>query len=101
VTRGSTEQSCDHSTVRSNNGVSNPPHRISAERSTDRRTESRPTLWITNLLKSPKTIVVFPAATYGVPLTEKSFWRYIPLEEWEVEFTDEFGAWWDGLTEAE
>jgi hypothetical protein len=23
------------------------------------------------------------------------------LEEWEVEFTDEFGAWWDGLTEAE
>ncbi len=21
--------------------------------------------------------------------------------EWEVEFTDEFGRWWDGLTEAE
>ena len=29
------------------------------------------------------------------------FWRYIPLEEWEVEFTDEFGTWWDGLSEAE
>ena len=29
------------------------------------------------------------------------FWRYIPLEEWEVEFTDEFGAWWEGLIEAE
>jgi hypothetical protein len=29
------------------------------------------------------------------------FWRYIPLEEWEVEFTDEFGGWWGGLTEAE
>ena len=23
------------------------------------------------------------------------------MEEWEVEFTDEFGAWWDGLREAE
>jgi hypothetical protein len=23
------------------------------------------------------------------------------LEEWEVEFTDEFGAWWNALTEAE
>jgi len=23
------------------------------------------------------------------------------LKEWEVEFTDEFRAWWDGLTEAE
>ncbi|PYT78142.1 MAG: addiction module toxin RelE [Acidobacteria bacterium] len=23
------------------------------------------------------------------------------MEEWEVEFTDEFGGWWDGLTEAE
>jgi hypothetical protein len=23
------------------------------------------------------------------------------LEEWEVEFTDEFRTWWDGLTEAE
>ena len=21
--------------------------------------------------------------------------------EWDVEYTDEFGAWWDGLTEAE
>ena len=31
----------------------------------------------------------------------KSLWRYIPLEEWEVEFTDEFGEWWDGLMEAE
>jgi len=29
------------------------------------------------------------------------FWRYIPLEEWEVEFTDEFGTWWEGLSEAE
>jgi hypothetical protein len=29
------------------------------------------------------------------------FWRYIPLEEWEVEFTDEFGAWWEGLSEGE
>ena len=28
-------------------------------------------------------------------------WRYIPLEEWEVEFTNEFGVWWEGLTEAE
>ena len=23
------------------------------------------------------------------------------MEEWEVEFTDEFRTWWDGLTEAE
>lgn len=23
------------------------------------------------------------------------------MEEWEVEYTDEFGAWWSGLTEAE
>lgn len=23
------------------------------------------------------------------------------MEEWEVEYTDEFGAWWDGLTEVE
>jgi hypothetical protein len=23
------------------------------------------------------------------------------LEEWKVEYTDEFGGWWDGLTEAE
>jgi hypothetical protein len=23
------------------------------------------------------------------------------LKEWEVEFTDEFGAWWEGLSEAE
>ncbi len=23
------------------------------------------------------------------------------MVEWEVEFTDEFGEWWDGLTEAE
>ena len=23
------------------------------------------------------------------------------MEEWEVEFTDEFGAWWEGLSEAE
>jgi len=23
------------------------------------------------------------------------------LEEWEVEFTDEFGTWWEGLSEAE
>lgn len=34
-------------------------------------------------------------------LDGKGFWRYIPLEEWEVEFTDEFATWWDGLTEAE
>lgn len=31
----------------------------------------------------------------------QGLWRYIPLEEWEVEFTDEFGAWWEGLSEAE
>lgn len=23
------------------------------------------------------------------------------MKEWEVEYTDEFGGWWDGLTEAE
>ena len=23
------------------------------------------------------------------------------MKRWEVEFTDEFGAWWDGLTESE
>ena len=23
------------------------------------------------------------------------------MEEWEVEFTDEFGVWWGGLSEAE
>jgi len=23
------------------------------------------------------------------------------LEEWQVEYSDEFGAWWDELTEAE
>ena len=23
------------------------------------------------------------------------------MEEWEVEFTDEFGTWWEGLSEAE
>src|SRR5580692_12427507 len=26
---------------------------------------------------------------------------YIPSMEWEVEFTDEFSNWWDGLSEAE
>jgi hypothetical protein len=26
---------------------------------------------------------------------------YIPNVEWEIEFTDEFGEWWDGLTEDE
>jgi hypothetical protein len=31
----------------------------------------------------------------------KGFWRYIPLEEWEVEFTDEFGTWRKGLSESE
>jgi hypothetical protein len=31
----------------------------------------------------------------------QGLWRYIPLEEWEVEYTDEFGAWWEGLSEAE
>jgi hypothetical protein len=25
----------------------------------------------------------------------------MPQAAWEVEFTDEFGAWWDGLTESE
>ena len=34
-------------------------------------------------------------------MDKKSFWRYIPLEEWEAEFTDEFGKWWRGLNEAE
>lgn len=23
------------------------------------------------------------------------------MKEWDVEYTDEFGGWWDGLTEAE
>lgn len=26
---------------------------------------------------------------------------YIPSVEWEVEFTDEFGDWWNSLSEAE
>ncbi len=26
---------------------------------------------------------------------------YIPSEEWDVEYTPEFEAWWNGLTEAE
>jgi hypothetical protein len=26
---------------------------------------------------------------------------YIPNVEWEIEFTDEFGEWWDDLTEEE
>ena len=40
------------------------------------------------------------SATIGV-LTGGSLWGYSPLKEWEVEYTDEFGDWWDGLTEAE
>ncbi len=31
----------------------------------------------------------------------EGLWRYIPLKEWEVEFTDEFGTWWNRLNEAE
>jgi hypothetical protein len=26
---------------------------------------------------------------------------YSPYVEWSVEYTDEFDAWWEGLTEAE
>jgi len=26
---------------------------------------------------------------------------YIPDMEWMIEYTDEFGAWWDSLTESE
>jgi hypothetical protein len=26
---------------------------------------------------------------------------YIPYVEWEIEYTEAFNAWWDGLTEAE
>jgi hypothetical protein len=36
-----------------------------------------------------------------IAIDGEGFWRYIPLEEWEIEFTDEFGAWWEGLAEAE
>jgi len=28
-------------------------------------------------------------------------WTYIPSVEWEVEYTDEFGSWWETLTDAE
>ena len=28
------------------------------------------------------------------------YWRYISLG-WEIEYTDEFGEWWEGLTERE
>ncbi len=27
--------------------------------------------------------------------------RHIPCMSWEVEYTDEFGTWWDALTAAE
>jgi len=62
--------------------------------STRRKLHSR----ATNLLE----YVLGRLGYYQSPRTldGKGFWRYIPLEEWEVEFTDEFGTWWGGLTEA-
>ncbi len=35
------------------------------------------------------------------PLTSSFLISYIANVEWEVEFTNEFGKWWNGLTEDE
>jgi len=36
-----------------------------------------------------------------VPLTGIHLNNYIPSMEWEVEYTDEFGTWWETLSEKE
>ena len=41
------------------------------------------------------------SSSLALAMDTARLWRYIPLKEWEAEFTDEFETWWNGLSEAE
>jgi len=43
----------------------------------------------------------FPPRTLIFPIDIAFRLGYIPSMAWEVEYSDEFGAWWEGLSEAE
>lgn len=42
-----------------------------------------------------------PCVTLGMSLTPYVIHAILSFMAWEVEFTNEFGGWWDGLTEEE
>jgi hypothetical protein len=44
---------------------------------------------------APSTPIPVPPNNTPTTIDALGFWRYIPLEELEVEFTNEFGAWWE------